>query len=515
MKKFIAIFLVLIMLVSCIPAVSPAVQTLNSPAYFVSTTGNDANTCTITLPCKTIQHAIDIMKGGDTIYVRGGTYNEAPRFYYKTNTTGLYMTLTNYPEEIVILDGTGLVMMPVDWNYSGVVSIKKTDYVHISGLHVQNSQANGIDVSYSDHAIIDHNFTYNTVKSGISSWVATNVVIDSNDIERACNPDIAISPYYVSEENLTVSASVNVEVMNNLVHKATNIGNGWAGGEGINIKDASREVRVHNNTVHLDERPDGKPSNRLAFGLDAWNGEAYNVYYYNNIAYNNAYGFIVESEAGGIARDIFVYNNLAYNNNAAGFALPNWEQKTATKKNIQFTNNTSYHNGYGFWGNVGNVENILIKNNIFYQNTVLIQLLPGTESQYTIMNNFTTDPLFINPPTDLHLQPNSPACGLGAFPCTDVTPVPTNTFTLIPTNTSTPTPTNTTIPPTSTYTNTPIPPTSTYTATPIPATPTRTSTPIPTISRTPTKTRTPTPTRTPECYTVTFSDNTVITVCKK
>jgi hypothetical protein len=337
------------------------------------------------------------------------------------------MTLTNYPGEEVILDGTGLVMMPVDYGYSGVLSIKKTDYVHISGLHVQNSQANGIDVSYSDHAIIDHNFTYNTVKSGISLWVATNVIIDGNDIELACNPTIAISPYYVSEENLTVSASVNVEVMNNLVHKASNIGDGWAGGEGINIKDSSHDVRVHNNVVHLDERPDGKPSNRLAYGLDAWNGEAYNVYYYNNIAYNSAYGVIVESEAGGNAHDIYVYNNLAYNNRNAGFALPNWEQKTATKRNIQFINNTAYNNGYGFWGNVGNVEAIIVRNNIFSQNKVSVQLLTGTESQFTIDHNLfygsggtygtnliVGDPKFVNSSgADFHLLAGSPAIDAG------------------------------------------------------------------------------------------------------
>jgi hypothetical protein len=59
-------------------------------------------------------------------------------------------------------------------------------------------------------------------------------------------------------------------------------------------------------------------------------------------------------------------------------------------------------------------------------------------------------------------------------------------------------------------------PTPTFTSTP---TPTSTFTPTPTLTNTPTKTATPTstptPTRTPECKVITFSDGTIIDVCKR
>ena len=122
--------------------------------------------------------------------------------------------------------------------------------------------------AYANNIEIANNNTYDTVKSGISTWDSTNVVINSNDIALACNSH---PNYPISEENIPSANSSNVEVKNNLVHQAANIPDGASGGEGINIKDGSHDGKVHNNIVHLDERTDGEPSNRLAYGLDAWN----------------------------------------------------------------------------------------------------------------------------------------------------------------------------------------------------------------------------------------------------
>ena len=52
------------------------------------------------------------MKGGDTVYIRGGTYNERVEVYYKT-TNDKYMTLAAYPGETAIIDGTGIVTSPL------------------------------------------------------------------------------------------------------------------------------------------------------------------------------------------------------------------------------------------------------------------------------------------------------------------------------------------------------------------------------------------------------------------
>ncbi len=388
------------------PTTPPSSQTCS---YFVSTSGSDSNPGTQASPFRTIQKAAKTVTGGKTVCIRGGTYNERVSLVSKGNSSGPYITFTNYNGEQVILDGTGIAI-----SYGGgLFHIEYTDYVRVTGLTVQHSNGAGIYTLHANNIQIDHNLTNDTVKSGIGVWVSTNTVVDSNDIELACN---AHSGYSASEENISIAMSSNVEVKNNLVHKASNIANGYAGGEGINIKDGSHDVNIHHNTVHLDERPDGQPSNRLAFGLDAWTHETYNVYFYDNIAYNSKNGIIVESEQGGTAHDIWVYNNLAYNNNDAAYFMPNYEGATAIKQNIYFINNTAYNNGYGININVGNVTNVVIRNNIFYQNRYgAVNVISSAAPNVVQDHNLTTDPKFVNAAgNDFHLQSGSSAINAGS-----------------------------------------------------------------------------------------------------
>ena len=45
--------------------------------YYVSTTGSDSNRGNVNLPFATVEKAVSVAKPGDTIYVRGGTYELA------------------------------------------------------------------------------------------------------------------------------------------------------------------------------------------------------------------------------------------------------------------------------------------------------------------------------------------------------------------------------------------------------------------------------------------------------
>jgi hypothetical protein len=399
-------------------------QAQGGKTYYVAKNGNNANPGTLAQPWLTIQKAATTMLGGDTVYIRGGTYNERVNLFYRSNASGPYITFTNYPGEEVILDGTGIAIQYGE----GLFHIWKTDYIRVSGLKIQHSNGAGIYVAYSNHIIVEHNSTYDTVKSGISGWGASNVIIDSNDIALACNSH---TNYPMSEENISLDNVDGFEIKNNYVHQAANIPDGASGGEGINLKDGSRNGTVHNNIVHLDGRQDGKPSNRLAFGIDAWNSPTNmtNIEIYDNVAYNSAYGFIVSSEQGGTVDGVKIYNNIAYNNTKAGFTIVWWGgTKDGVKRNIQFFNNVSYHNGTGFQNTSPLNENVIVRNNIFSQNGVPIQLLTGSESQITIDHNLfygpggtkgtnpvIGDPKFVNPDgADFQLQSGSPAIDAGS-----------------------------------------------------------------------------------------------------
>ncbi len=99
--------------------------------YYVSTGGSDGGAGTIGDPWRHIDYAVDNCAAGDTIYVRGGTYNEQVTFG-KSGTAGNIITLTNYNSEEVIIDGTGAFT----GSWKGVIDIRDNkDYAYLVNSH--------------------------------------------------------------------------------------------------------------------------------------------------------------------------------------------------------------------------------------------------------------------------------------------------------------------------------------------------------------------------------------------
>ena len=76
--------------------------------YYVAPAGDDANAGSILQPFRTVQRAADVMKAGDTCYIRAGRYRETvtpPR----SGRSGLPIRFQAYQNEIVIFDGTDLI----------------------------------------------------------------------------------------------------------------------------------------------------------------------------------------------------------------------------------------------------------------------------------------------------------------------------------------------------------------------------------------------------------------------
>jgi len=104
--------------------------------YYVATSGSDGNTGTWEQPWRTVQHGLDMAGPGDTVMVRGGTYNE----YLHTNTSGTDgapITLRGYPGEAVVLDGSGL-----NWRYG--IDIGGADHLVIQNLTVTDYIRDGL-----------------------------------------------------------------------------------------------------------------------------------------------------------------------------------------------------------------------------------------------------------------------------------------------------------------------------------------------------------------------------------
>lgn len=87
--------------------------------WYVATNGSNSNDgTTINSPFATIQHALSQASDGDTILVRGGTYNISNTISLSSNLTNGIM-ISGYGTEIPILDGSGLGSGPRLFSVSG------------------------------------------------------------------------------------------------------------------------------------------------------------------------------------------------------------------------------------------------------------------------------------------------------------------------------------------------------------------------------------------------------------
>jgi len=121
----------------------------DAKTYYVSTTGNDNNTGTITAPYKTWAKLSTVMIAGDIAYIRGGTYTSsfgasaasASVHCYWQNMHGTstnWIIIQNYPGENPVLDLTS-VGVPTYPDPTGIY-VKNCSYVRFKGLRVTGLQ---------------------------------------------------------------------------------------------------------------------------------------------------------------------------------------------------------------------------------------------------------------------------------------------------------------------------------------------------------------------------------------
>jgi hypothetical protein len=100
------ILLIIVLLTSIMPLSSLADT---AKIYYVSNSGNDLNDgMSLNAPFEHIQKAANVMKYGDTCYIRGGTYRETVTPKY-SGAVGSKIKYANYNGEVVTVKGTDLL----------------------------------------------------------------------------------------------------------------------------------------------------------------------------------------------------------------------------------------------------------------------------------------------------------------------------------------------------------------------------------------------------------------------
>ncbi len=372
--------LVFCIILSCMPV------TAQSNTYYVASNGNDSNSGTLDRPWKTIQKACNTAAAGDTVYVRGGTYSEQVKVNVSGSSSG-YITISSYPEETAVLDGTGLSL---SGDTPAAFYVNNKSYLKIVGFEIRNYKVKsnssvpaGIYVTGSSNHIEIRNNRIHAIENNASSdgnahGIAVygtngtssinNIILDANEISE-CKLGWS--------ESMVLNGNVeNFQVTNNYVHNNDNIGIDFIGWEGTaSANDQVRNGVCSGNTVaYIDssENPayDGE---RSADGI--YCDGSTNILIEKNRVYNCNLGIEIASEhANKTVSYITVRNNLIYNNDIAGIAFGGYDNKRGSTENCKFLNNTLYNNDTSQDGN-GEIyiqydtKNNTVKNNLIYANS--------------------------------------------------------------------------------------------------------------------------------------------------
>ncbi len=391
-------------------------SSLNAATYYVATSGSDSNPGTLALPWASIQKAANTLLPGDTALIREGIYNERV-LLQNSGLPDQYILFAAFPGETPTIDGSG-----ISWgNWNGLFDISGLSYIKVSGLKIVHATYAGIWVEESDHIILENNYTYDTYSSGIGIWYSNDILVQNNEVEKACSGG--------EQECITIAGSAYADIFGNHVHD--NGPNADNGGEGIDVKQGSHHIDIHQNHVH-------HINDRIGIYADAWDMHTHHInIYQNRVHHCSESGMAVASENGGLIEEVKLFNNLIYFNKYGGIELGAWSDIGFTGpkpiKHIQITNNTCYQNGlydngwgYGIVVDNPQAEDIQIRNNICSQNSAQIAIAQiqsgGIVSHNLCFGNNTADgtlygsdsillnPLFTDEAAfDFHLQSNSPA----------------------------------------------------------------------------------------------------------
>ncbi len=374
--------------------------------YYVAPHGDDKNSGSEAQPWRTLARAAGAAAAGDTVYIKAGTYHEilAPQH---SGTADKPITFAAAPGESAIIDGEA----GKAGDFGGLVDIVGKSYITIEGLQIVNSPFFGIRVQDSQYVTIRNNQTDFTYSSGVYVDGSRHVLIDGNDIQRACHGVGGSPPHFTPNEHLTIRNTSDFEVMNNRVHNSFVIDGEIRGKEGINIKSGSASGSVHHNIVNGIDR--------TGIYVDGYDKSVRNVAIYNNQVSNSQHGITIASERQGPVDDIHIYNNLFVDNKYHGIWLADHGQ-AGPLHNISVVNNTVYGNG-GFGLRISSqaLSQILVRNNIFShnQNGGIRIDSDANSAAVTLDHNLETDdPGFVDPSQfNFRLRGQSSAIDKGSY----------------------------------------------------------------------------------------------------
>ncbi len=352
--------------------------------YYVATNGNDGNVGSLTKPWQHIATGGYRIKACDTLYVRGGVYNEDLVILNQLSTAAQPTRVWAYNGEAPILDasniayglydpffllnGQNIIVSGFEVRNGGTGIYLQGNNDTVSNMKVHHVLGTGI-LAKGDYSVVQNSTVYQTCldhynyligNGGHSGW--------GTGISAARNPVTGITRH----AQLTGNTVYNV----------------W--GEGLSTYEADGTL-ISNNTVYDN------------WAENTYISDASNVLFKDNLVYNTANNVVgkranllsLADEVASVPRSTnnVVINNMFLNGNLDAFS---WTIVPGSGLSNAFITNNTLVNGTLNTGNINQAS--VVENNIFFRNDGGAVAAVPTLSGLQFTNNiWSSKPAFIDP----------------------------------------------------------------------------------------------------------------------
>jgi hypothetical protein len=288
---------------------------IHAATYYVDNSGspacsNSAGGGSQANPWCTISYGISHIKGGDTLNVKAGTYNESVNISGPAGSAAAPTIIQTYQGAAVTILGDGV--------NSGRVKILNTSYITFSGFTITNWNQ-GLFVETANHITVKDCTVYNVGQEGIHvHYDSSYVVIDTcvvHDTGMWQNNGEGI--YIGTGDSAPVDNTNNVTIRNCNVHDVKD--------EAVELKIGTHDITVDGNTIyHANSVNNGYGGaaielNQAVGSVQHWNSNPNHVIR-NNVIHDvgTGAGGVLYNSAIRVGTGATVYNNLVYNINSSG-----------------------------------------------------------------------------------------------------------------------------------------------------------------------------------------------------
>jgi parallel beta-helix repeat protein len=395
------------------------VSSASAATYYIDNSGNPPSSDSTTYgteakPWKTITYALARIKGGDTILIKTGTYNEPGLYIYgPSGTASAPTTLKAYPGNAPVLRGLG---------NSDRVAIDNVSYFVIDGLEITNLNQGIYIRNGSSNITIQNSTVHDTGQELIrvlnnchDVLLRNNRVFNGGSLGGSNGEGFYIGTSYTD----TVDNSYNITIQGNTIYNTMS--------EGIEFKEGTHDCIADGNTISTNNTG-AVPASSIEVdeGIN-WNGNPNHVVR-NNVIHDSGSG----SHGIRAGTGCLVYNNIIYNINSSksGIFVDNVAGDSYVRKIYNNTIDLSSARAISLSGGTADVKNNLgptsannlATNGSYYANAAGrdYHLVAGAAPIDSGVDLSTAVPVDI----EGHPRPAGPAFDFGAYEYTSGSVVP-------------------------------------------------------------------------------------------